>query len=108
MEKYNIQQGLAGFVTVAGHTVFSENTKNDSRFVKEIDDPHGSSESPALQIVSCPVFTRDDYLYVGKDQLSNLPRAIVQLINKKSDDNRSMVDVSPEIAKLLQQAIRFE
>ena len=39
MQKFEIDKGLGGFVAVAGHTVFSENTKNDSRFLREMDDP---------------------------------------------------------------------
>ena len=80
---YELQNGLAGFVTVAGHVVFTESAQNDNRFVQQIDDPLGTENCPAEQIISCPVFARDDFLMMNKEGFTNYPRAIIQLINKK-------------------------
>ena len=52
--------GIAGFVTIAGNGVFSEQVSQDGRFMKEIDDPNGSIESPPIQIIAVPIKCRAD------------------------------------------------
>lgn len=70
--------GIAGFVTIAGNGVFSEQVCQDGRFFKEIDDPNGSIESPPLQIIAVPIKSRTDQIeQLGTDSLSVLPRCIV-------------------------------
>ena len=84
-EKFELQKGLAGFVTVAGHTIISESIRTDGRFVKEIDDPNGAPES-ALQIISSPLNSHTDSELMSRgDTEASIPRAIVQLINRKSN-----------------------
>ena len=36
-------------------------------------------------MVSCPVNAPDDFSAMNKEGLVNLPRAVIQLINKKED-----------------------
>ena len=70
--------GLAGFVTVAGHGVLSDSIQTDGRFIKEMDDPAGSSESLANQIISVPVnCTQDTYNHPDIESSNNLPRCVV-------------------------------
>ena len=84
MVKYDFDSGLAGFVTLAGHCVFSEHTRNDARFMREIDDPLGVGTKATRQVISCPIFTKTDHLFIHSNGgLQNYPRAVIQLINKK-------------------------
>jgi len=78
MEQLELTLGLAGFVTVAGQCVLSDYIQSDGRFIKEIDDPAGTANSPAIQIISAPVMCNQDALDTPDvDSLSNLPRCVV-------------------------------
>lgn len=44
--KYDMGVGFAGFITIAGHMIKSEDTYMDHRFNPELDDPNFS---PGLQ-----------------------------------------------------------
>ena len=68
----------------------------------------GIEESPALQIVSCPVNTSDDFQQMNKEGLQNYPRAVIQLINKKPDPNAQLADnLSEDAALLIKAGQRF-
>ena len=77
MQKFDFDSGLAGFVTVAGHCVFSEHTRNDARFMREIDDPQGIGNKTTRQVVSCPIFTKTDVIATSGKGLANYPRAVI-------------------------------
>ena len=108
METFELQKGLAGFVTVAGHTILSENILGDGRFIKEIDDPLGLPESPALQIISCPLNSHTDNELMSRgDQEAGFPRAILQLINRRSSFEEYAQDLSADVKDLLKQSVVF-
>ena len=67
--KYEMQQGLAGYAAACGNSVLSEHVANDVRFVKAVDDPKGTAAAPPLQILTVPVFARNDHLYIAKGAL---------------------------------------
>ena len=52
IERYEMQQGLAGHSAACGQNVLSEVVRLDVRFKKEIDDPKGTTSSPAYQILT--------------------------------------------------------
>ena len=109
MEQFELQKGLAGFVTVAGHTILSESIRTDGRFIKEIDDPLGPAESPALQIISAPIISHTDNELMSRgDQDSAYPRAIVQLINRRSSFANFATDLSTDVKELLKQSVKFD
>ena len=47
LQKFDLQAGIAGFVTISSHSVMTEKVESDSKFNQEIDDPLGTIESPA-------------------------------------------------------------
>jgi hypothetical protein len=103
---FDITLGLAGFVTVAGHGVLTDYVNQDGRFQKEIDDPKGIASSPALQIISVPIFcTQDSEDTPGPENLSNFPRCVVQLINKKPKGNFGYQE--SKVAELLRKSNKF-
>ena len=100
---------MAGFVTVADHTILSESIRTDGRFIKEIDDPLGPPESPALQIISAPLNSHTDNELMSRgDQDSAYPRAIVQLINRRSSFENFASDLSPDVKDLLKLSVKFD
>ena len=108
MENFELQKGLAGFVTVAGHSILSENIRTDGRFIKEIDDPAGTLDSPTLQIISCPLNSHTDNELMSRgDQEAGFPRAILQLINRRSAFEEHATDLSAEVKGLLRESVVF-
>lgn len=108
MEQMELTLGLAGFVTVAGHGVLSDYIQNDGRYIKEIDDPAGTANSPALQIISVPVMCNQDALDTPDvESLSNLPRCVVQLINKKPKRGLIYYGDNPKMTELLRKSNKF-
>ena len=102
MENFELQKGLAGFVTVAGHSILSESIRTDGRFIKEIDDPAGTNDSPTLQIISCPLSSHTDSAMMSRgDQEAGFPRAILQLINRRSAFEEYATDLSADVKDLL-------
>lgn len=110
---YPLETGIAGYVAVSIHSMFSVRLAEDTRFVQEIDDPLG--EFPPQQMITCPVFARTDRLiFESADQsengeaanedeenkppqmspLSQFPRCVIQLIDKKDHRGFSQEDVS--------------
>ena len=75
--RYEMQQGLAGHSAASGQNLLSETVSLDVRFKKELDDPKGTVANPAYQILTQPIYTRDDAMFTGKDALQNYPRIIV-------------------------------
>ncbi|CDW73453.1 UNKNOWN [Stylonychia lemnae] len=70
LQTYHLDRGIAGYVAISGHSLYVQNIDEDSKFNNEIDDPKGIY-----------------YKYeVGSDSLANLPRGVIQLINR-SDPN---------------------
>eukprot|EP00347_Sterkiella_histriomuscorum_P021983 403332089 len=90
VKSYHIEKGLAGYVTISGHTIFVQNIDEDSRFNPEIDDPKVKN---AKQVISVPIFCQSDRYEVGSDSLANLPRGIIQLINKTDPNGFSGRDI---------------
>lgn len=105
--KFPMESGLAGYCTVAGHTILVENIKGDVRFVQEVDDPGWSVHSPTQQIISCPINARDDYAMISKDANMSLPRCIVQIVNKVGVDRSTRSSTSDAIQDLLRQGNVF-
>ena len=81
--KFDLQAGLAGYVCISSHSVITDSVPNEAKFNQQVDDPLGTPESPALQMISCPVNASEDFYEANKEGVSNYPRAIIQLINKK-------------------------
>ena len=108
-EKFELQKGLAGFVTVAGHTIISESIRTDGRFVKEIDDPNGAPDS-ALQIISSPLNSHTDSELMSRgDTEAAIPRAIVQLINRRSGFEEFAADIQDgDVKDLLRASVKFD
>ena len=107
--QFELQKGLAGFVTVAGHTILSESIRTDGRFIKEIDDPLGPPESPARQIISAPLNSHTDNDLMSRgDQEASTPRAIVQLINRRSSFENFATDLSSDVRELLKQSVKLD
>lgn len=94
-ESHTMDQGLAGYVAISCHTLYSDRIADENRYCIEVDDPNSQKEDqmPARQIITCPVFAksdRDDMSGAKEggaaNSLGNFPRAIIQLINKKDSD----------------------
>lgn len=41
LKSFHIEKGLAGYVTLSGHTLFVQNIDEDTRYYAEVDDPKG-------------------------------------------------------------------
>ena len=94
-ESHSMDVGLAGYVAISCHTLFSDKVKDENRYNIEVDDPKSQKEGqmPARQLITCPVFAktdRDDITGAekagGGSNLGSFPRAIIQLINKNDAD----------------------
>jgi len=93
-ESHTMDHGLAGHVAISCHTLFSDRVAEENRYYVEVDDPKSEKDDakPARQIISCPVFARTDREDLsgaeqgGGNALGSFPRAIIQLINKKTSD----------------------
>ena len=77
MQKFDLQAGIAGFVCISSHSVITESVQTEAKFNAQIDDPKAPANSPANQMVSCPVNAPDDFAQMNKEGLTNLPRAII-------------------------------
>ena len=75
--KFPLQAGIAGFVCISSHSLVTEAVQSENKFSKEIDDPKGTEENPAIQMVSCPINTTNDFQQMNKEGLTNYPRAII-------------------------------
>ena len=53
MKIFNLDQGIAGFVVLSAQTCIADCVEDDTRFLKEIDDPKG--EKATAQIIAVPV-----------------------------------------------------
>jgi len=87
-KQYEIKQGFTSQVAIAGQSLFCSSVTKDYRYNKEIDDPNFigvSGQTPARELIACPIFASDDALQLGRDSLTSLPRAILILINKLPD-----------------------
>ena len=109
MVDFELQKGLAGFVTVAGHTIISESIRTDGRFVKDIDDPYGAPDS-ALQFISSPLNSRTDSELMSRgDTEAAMPRAIVQLINRRSNFEEFAAEIQDgDVKELLKASVKFD
>ena len=83
--KFELQHGLAGYVAIASTTVLTDSVPDEVKFNAQIDDPRAPENNPAMQMITCPISATDDFQQMNKEGLTNYPRAIVQLINKKHD-----------------------
>ena len=59
--KFELASGIAGYVAISSHSILTESVKGDSKFTKNIDDPKGTEDNPALQMISCPVSAIGDF-----------------------------------------------
>lgn len=85
IEKFDMDDGLAGFVNMSANSLFQPFVQKDHRFVAKIDDPNfvERQSRPAREIIGLPVFASDDTVDVGDpDCMSRHPRAVILLINK--------------------------
>lgn len=69
MTKYEMQQGLAGYAAASGSYVLCEDVAGDVRYEQTLDDPKGEARSPAIQILTHPVYARNDHSTVSPDAL---------------------------------------
>ena len=76
-QKFDLQAGLAGYVCISSHSVITDSVPNEAKFNQQVDDPKGTPESPALQMISCPVNASEDFSAANKEGVSNYPRAII-------------------------------
>lgn len=92
MKTHTMDQGLAGYVAVSCHTLYSDNILLENRYNPEVDDPKSelNGNLPAREIVSAPVFAKTDRdegssgeKVNSQNSLGSYPRAIIQIINKK-------------------------
>lgn len=106
IKKFNIQHGLAGFVSVACQPVLIEFVQQDGTFVQEIDDPDGGIYNPACEMISVPIFCTADIENANdaNDYLTRYPRLVVQLINKKPD--RAFMETQTKDPKIAQMVSR--
>ena len=101
-----MENGLAGYVAISCHTIFTDKISEENRYIIDIDDPKYDIEKmqPARQLITCPIFAKTDKEEIPSQngesntapQMSSLgkfPRAIIQLINKKDYDGFDSEDV---------------
>lgn len=72
-------------MAIATTTVLTDSVPDEVKFNAQIDDPRAPENNPAMQMITCPISATDDFQQMNKEGLTNYPRAIVQLINKKHD-----------------------
>lgn len=52
----DLKLGLAGFVAVSGNPELVDNVCNNGSFNQDLDDPNGSKDNPATEILSMPIY----------------------------------------------------
>ena len=85
-KSFAIEQSLAAHSAISCHSIYTEKVEDESRFIREIDDPQSYRNDnlpKARQIITCPIFSLCDFK--NSSNISNLPRAVIQLINKDSN-----------------------
>lgn len=87
---YPIDRSLASSSVVSGHGIFTEKVSQDSRFNRDFDDPDyedavAKNQNFARQIMTCPIYATNDKTSQDGD-IEKLPRAIIQVINKKHEN----------------------
>lgn len=105
--RFELQAGIAGYVCVSSHPVITESVQSEAKFSAEIDDPRAPPNSLARQMVSCPVNAADDFAQMNKEGQTSLPRAVIQLINKKEAMPVTSNPPSEDVAHLLRAGFRF-
>ena len=90
---YPIDSSLAAFVAISCQAIFTDRIKDEQRYIPEVDDPRVKDglDEPANQMLSVPVFAMTDQ--IGTD-LGNLPRCIIQLIDKHDTKGFTPEDIS--------------
>lgn len=85
---FKMNDGIAGFIAITSLTIELDDTSNDIRFNREIDDPNfGPGCSPAHNSISLPLFASEDLLNTDKESMAKIPRAVLHIINKKHEEN---------------------
>lgn len=80
MKIHSFDKGICGYVGYSGTTCFIDNVDDDNRYCKEVDDPLGTKTH---QIIAVPVFCYTDKLDTTMSSLSQIPRAVISIIDKK-------------------------
>jgi hypothetical protein len=61
-KSYPIEQGLAGYVAISCHTIFTDKLSDENRYVMALDDPNANRDDQlaARQLITCPIFAKTD------------------------------------------------
>ncbi|CAG9319416.1 unnamed protein product [Blepharisma stoltei] len=95
IEYYPSQKGLAGFCANFKKVLVCNNVSNESRFLKQIDDPDGES---VQNILTMPVY---------KEEMKGLADLTLQVIDKEKqeDFNESDVELLKNYGKVISKAV---